>query len=194
MEKTTFTPEESLLLISQTIEQAKKRFKEGGHIFIYWGTLTLFVFGSQLVLSLLELYKYTMWPVYLFPLSIFYMIYFSIKEKKKNLPKSYIGNTLGTMGWIFGMNLFVMGFFCADKLGDAMAPVFILLFAFFITICGLFIRFKPLTIGGILTNAIALGSFFIDRNYHGFSLMLMAVVGLIIPGILLNIARRTENV
>ena len=194
MEKTNFTPEESLLLISKTIEQTKNRFKESGHIFVYWGTLTLIVFGSQLILSLLELYKFTMYPIYLFPLSIFYMIYIWVKEKKKNLPKTYIGNILGNLGWIFGMNLMIMGFLCSDKLGDAMAPVFIICFAFFIIVCGLSIKFKPLTIGGILTNLIGLGSFFIERDYHGFSMMLMAVVGLIIPGILLNIARRKDHV
>lgn len=194
MENSTLTPEQSLLLISKTIEQTKSRFKESGHIFVYWGTLTVIVFGSQLILSLLELYKFTMWPVYLFPLSIFYMIYFWIEEKKKNKPKTHIGTILGTLGWIFGINLMIMGFFCSDKLGDAMAPVFIIFFALFIIVCGLSIRFKPLIIGGILSNLIGLGSFFIDRDYHGFSLMLMAVVGLIIPGILLNIAKRKENV
>ena len=194
MENSTFTPEQSLLLISKTIEQAKNRFKESGHIFIYWGTLTVIVFGSQLILSLLELYKYTMWPVYLFPLSIFYMIYIWVQEKKKNLPKSHIGHVLGNLGWVFGMNLCIMGFFCHDKLGVAMAPVFIILFALFILMCGLLIRFKPLTIGGLFVNLIGLGSFFLSVNYHGFSMMLMAVVGLVIPGILLNIARSKENV
>jgi hypothetical protein len=194
MEKTILTPEESLLLISKTIEQTKNRFKESGHIFIYWGTLTVIVFGTQLILSLLELYKFTMWPVYLFPLSIFYMIYFMIKERKKNLPKTIIGNMLGTIGWIFGINLLIMGFLCSDKLGEAMAPVFIIFFALFIIVCGLAIKFKPLIIGGILSNLLGLGSFFIDRDYHGFSLMLMAVVGLIIPGILLNVARRKNHV
>lgn len=194
MENSTLTPEESLLLISKTIEQTKNRFKENGHIFIYWGTLTLIVLGSQLILSLLELYQYTRWPVYLFPLSIFYMIYIVVKEKRKNVPKTYIGNVLGNMGWIFGMNLFIMGFFCWDKLGFAIAPVFIIFFALMIFICGLLIRFKPLIIGGILTNLIGLGTFFIARDYHGFSIMLMAIIGLIIPGILLNIARRENHV
>ncbi len=154
MENSTLTPEESLLLISKTIEATKNRFKESGHIFIYWGTLTLFVFGSQLILSKLELYKYTMYPVFLFPLSIFYMIYIWIKEKKKNLPKTYIGNMLGNLGWLIGMNLMIMGFFCADKLGDAIAPVFIIFFALFIVVCGLAIKFKPLTIAGIISEFI----------------------------------------
>ena len=194
MENSTLTPEESLLLISRTIESTKARFKENGHIFIYWGTLTVIVFGSQFILSLLELNKFMMYPVYLFPLSIFYMIYIWIKEKKKKLPKTYIGNMLASLGWVMGLNLMIMGFFFADKLGDALAPVFIILFALFTVVCGLSIKFKPLTIGGILVNLIGLGSFFISRDYQGFSMMLMAIIGLIIPGILLNIARSKNHV
>jgi hypothetical protein len=194
MGKTTLTPEESLLLITKTIEETKERFKENGRIFILWGTLMLIVFGSQLILSLLELYKYTMYPVFLFPLGAIYMFYIWIKEKKKNLPKTIIGNILGNLGWVVGMNLMIMGFLFSGKLGEAIAPVFLILFALFIIVCGLTIKFKPLTIGGVLLNLIGLGSFFLDRDYHLFSMMLGALVGLIIPGLLLNIARRKENV
>ena len=194
MENSTLTPEQSLLLITKTIEETKERFKENGHVLVFWGILMLIVIGSQLILSLLELYKFTMYPVYLYPLGGVYMIYIWIKEKKKNMPKTIIGNILGNIGWIIGMNLMIMGFLFSDQLGDAMGPVFIILLSLMVFVSGLSIKFRPLTIGGALVNLIGLGSFFIDRNYHGFSLMLGAVVGLIIPGILLNYARRKENV
>lgn len=189
------TPEESLLLIAKTIEETKERFKENGHILVFWGTLILIVIGSQFILSLLELYKFTMYPVYLYPLvGGVYMIYIWIKEKKKNMPKTIIGNILGNIGWIIGMNLLIMGFFFSGQLGKAMAPVFLILMALMIIVSGLTIKFKPLTIGGALVNLIGLSTFFFERDYHGFSMMLGAVVGLIIPGILLNKARRKENV
>ena len=195
MDKTNFTPEQSLLLISKTIEDTKERFKENGHVLVFWGVLILIVIGSQFILSLLELYKFTMYPVYLYPLvGGVYMIYIWIKERKKNMPKTIIGNILGNIGWIIGMNLLIMGFFCSGQLGEAMAPVFIILLALMSIVAGLSINFKPLTIGGILVNLIGLGSFFLDRDYHGFSMMLGAVVGLIIPGILLNITRRKAYV
>jgi hypothetical protein len=194
MKSSTLTPEASLLLIAKTIEETKERFKENGHIFIFWGCLTVIVFGSQLILSLLEYYKFTMYPVFLFPLGSFYMIYIWIKEKKKNIPKTVIGNILGNLGWVVGMNLMIMGFLFSNSLGDAMGPVFLVLFALFMIISGLTIRFKPLTIGGLLTNLIGLGSFFIATDYHGISMMLGAVVGLIIPGILLNNAGRKAYV
>lgn len=194
MKNSTLTPEQSLLLITKTIGETKERFKENGHIFVFWGSLILIVFGSQLILSLMELYKFTMLPVYLFPLGGVYMLYIWIKEKKQNKPTTIIGNILGNLGWIFGLNLGIMGFLFSNQLGEAFAPVFLILFALFIIACGLSIKFKPLLIGGLLTNLIGLGSFLVDTNYHGFSMMLAALVGLIIPGILLNIARRKDNV
>ena len=193
MEKTNLTPEQSLLLISKTIDETKERFKENGHIFIFWGTLTFIVFASQLLLSLLELYKITRYPVFLF-VGGTYMLYIWIKEKKQNKPKTIIGSVLGNLGWIFGINCMIMGFFFWHQLGNSLAPVFLILFALFISACGLTIKFRALTIGGLLLNLIGLGSFLLDSNYHGFSMMIGAVVGLIIPGILLNIARRKDHV
>jgi uncharacterized membrane protein YesL len=195
MKQTTLTPEESLLLISKTIEETKNRFKDNGHIFIFWGCLMLIVIGSQYLLSLLELYRYMMIPVYLYPLGAIYTAFYFWKEyKRKNAPKTLIGVILGSLGWAVGMNLMTMGFLFYDELGDAMAPVFIILLALMIIVAGSSIRFRPLIIGGVIMNLIGLCSFFLDRDYHGFSMMLGAVVAFLIPGILLNNARRKENV
>lgn len=195
MKSSVLTPEESLLLITKTIEETKERFKENGHIFIFWGTLMLIVIMSQFMLSLLGFYKFTMYPIFLYPIGAIYTAIYAWKGyKKNNTPKTIIGNILGNLGWVVGMNLMIMGFLFSDKLGEAIAPVFIILLALFIIVSGLSIRFKPFTIGGVLMNLIGLGSFFLDVDYHGFSMMLGSVVGLIIPGILLNNARRKENV
>jgi len=195
MENPILTPEQSLLLISKTIEETKERFKENGHVFVFWGSLMLIVIGSQFILSILELYKFTMIPVYLYPIGgILTAIYVRKEYKKNNAPKTIIGVILGSLGWVVGMNLMTMGFLFSAQLGDAMAPVFIILLALMIIVSGSTINFKPLIIGGVLMNLIGLGSFYIDRDYHGFSMMLGAVVAFIIPGILLNYARRKENV
>ena len=195
MEKTNLTPEESLLLISKTIDETKERFKEYGSVFVFWGTLVIIVFGLQLVLSLLELYKYTMWPVYLFPAgAVITGIWAWRDHRKQNKPKTIIGSILQNIGWIIGMNVAIMGFLFSDQLGEAIGPVFIILLALMIIVSGLSIKFRPLTIGGALMNLIGLGSFVLEPDFHGFSLMLGALVGMIIPGILLNISRKKENV
>ena len=197
MKKATLTPEESLLLITKTIEETKERFKENGHLIILWGSLTFIVFLSQYILSLLGLYKLfdIAWTCILFPLGAIYtFIYFRKTVKKKNLPKTLLTRVITTMGWAMGLNMLILGFLLGQQLGDAHAPIFLILLALSMIVIGASIEFKPLFIGGILLNLIGLGSFFFSRDYHGFSMMLGAVVGLIIPGILLNRANRKRNV
>lgn len=189
------TPEESLLLITKTIEETKQRFQENGHIIILWGVLTFVVFGSQYLFSVLGWYKHfdIIWTVILFPLGAIYTFLY-VRKEVKNLPNTLLTRVLSTMGWTMGANLMVLGLVFSKQLGDAHAPVFLILLAFSMIVTGSSIKFKPLFIGGILLNLIGLGSFFISRDYHGFSMMLGALVGLIIPGILLNKANRKANV
>jgi hypothetical protein len=197
MDKTTLTPEESLLLITKTIEETKQRFQENGHIIVLWGCLTFIVFFSQYVFSLTGLYKKfdIIWTVILFPLgAIYQFIYVRKTMNKKNLPKTLLTRVITTMGWAMGLNLLLLGFLFGHQLGDAHAPIFLILLALSMIVIGASIEFKPLFIGGILLNLIGLGSFFFSRDYHCFSMMIGAVVGLIIPGILLNRANRKRNV
>lgn len=197
MDKNNFTPEESLLLISRTIEETKQKFQENGHIIVLWGSITFSVFFLQYFFELVGLYKKfdIVWTCILFPLGAIYtFIYVRGKEKKNNIPKNVLARILGTMGWVLGFNLMILGFVFGDHLGNALAPIFLIFFAFFIIMVGVSIKFKPLIIGGILLNLIGFGTFLVGREYHGFSMMLGSVVGLIIPGILLNKAKKTENV
>ena len=197
MDKTTLTPEESLLLITKTIEETKQRFEENGHIIILWGSLTFIVFLSQYILVFLGLYKIfdIMWTCILFPLGgIYTFIYVRRKVEKKNTPMTIIGRTISTMGWVFGVNLMILGFVFGHQLDKAAAPIFLILFALFIIMTGISLKFKPLTIGGILMNLIGFGTFLINTDYYGLSMMIGSVVGLIIPGILLNRANKKEHV
>ena len=197
MEEKNFTPEESLLLITKTIEETKQRFKENGHIIILWGALTFIVFLSQYVLVFLGLYKIfdIMWTCILFPLGgIYTFIYVRRKVKKNNMPKTVFARIIGTNGWVVGINLMILGFIFSNQLGKAIAPVFLILLAVFIIMTGVTIKFKPLTIGGILLNLIGFATFWVNSDYHGLSMMLGSMVGLIIPGILLNKANKKEHV
>jgi len=197
MDKTILTPEESLLLISKTIKETKQRFKDNGHIIILWGVLMFTVFFSQYIFSITGLYKKfdIIWTVILFPLGAIYtFIYIRKTVKKKNLPKTLLSRVIETMGWTMGLNLMILGFLFGKQLGDAMAPIFLIFLALSMIVMGASIEFKPLFIGGLLMNLIGFCTFYLARDYHGFSMMLGAIVGLIIPGILLNKARRKENV
>lgn len=199
MDKTILTPEESLLLITKTIDETKQRFKENGHLMIFWGLLMFIVPLSQYILYEFDLNKlgdYTIhnWPVFLYPIGGIYTFVFAWKEhQKNNIPKTIIGNILGAFGWIVGMNLMILGFLFHDILGDARIPIFIVITSLFVFTCGISIKFKPLLIGGIVLNLIGLATFYFDGQYHTL-IMSIASWTLIISGILLNKDKRRKHV
>jgi len=134
------------------------------------------------------------WTTILFPLGVIYtFIYVKKKAKKDNLPKTIIGRIIGTMGGLVGANLMILGLVFSQQLGTAIAPIFLIILALHIIVTGASIKFKPLLIGGVLLNLIGFGTFYLNTDYHGLSMMLGSVIGLIIPGILLNKSRK-ENV
>ena len=187
MNKKIFTPEESLLLIAQTIEETKQRFKNNGHIIIFWGFLTFMVTLSQFILLQLELYRINLYPCYLYPLGgIYTALYLWRKNQGNPQPQTPIGRILMATGGALGLNLLLLGFIFSDKLGEAMASVFLILLAFFLIVCGVSIKFKPLIVGGILLNLIGFAAFYFDSTYHPLIMSIGSVTGLIIPGILLN--------
>ena len=195
MDKTILTPEESLLIITKTIEETKERFKENGHVIIFWGSLMFIVTLSQYILIRLELYKIHWYPNFLYPLGAIYTFIYAWKEHKKdNLPRTIIGNILGALAWLLGANFMILGFFFSQKLGEAIAPIFLIFLAILVFSSGISIKFKPLIIGGILLNLIGFALFYLDFEYHPLIMSIASVIALIIPGILLNIDQRREHV
>lgn len=195
MDEKIITPEESLLIISKTIEETKKRFYNSGHIILFWGLLTFVVTLSQFILIKLEYYEINWYPNFLYPLGAIYtFIYGWSQTRKKNLPKTIIGTILASLGWIVGMNLMIMGFFFSHKLGEAIAPVFLVILAIMVFICGISVRYKPMIWGGILLNMMGLACFLIGWEYHPLIMSLGALVALVIPGLLLVMNKRKENV
>jgi len=182
------TPEDSVLLIAKTIQETKSRFVQSGHIYILWGVLMFAVTLCQYILIRSGLSNFTGWPCLLYPLGgIYTWIYY--RKKYRNLPRTIIGNILGALGGVLGLNLMILGFFFWDQLGDTMAPVFLILLAIFNVITGVAIKHYPLIIGGILMNMIGIGLFFVNWESHSLFMSIAAVIAFVIPGILLNRAQ-----
>ncbi len=170
MDKTNLTPEESLSLITKTIEEVnrktiedtKKGFKEGSVIFLMWGFLMFIVTICQFIIIRLELNIATGIPALLYPLGgIYTFIYSRKKSKNTDLPKNnLITNLLLALGMILGANFMIMGIFFGPQLGVAFIPIILILFAFFIIMTVISIQFKPILIGGIAINLLAFVPFF----------------------------------
>lgn len=196
MDKKKLTPEESLSLITKTIEEVnrktieetKKGFKEGSVIYLMWGFLVFFVSLCQFFIIRFELNIATGIPALLYPLGGLYtFIYFRKKTKNIDFPKNnLLGNLLFALGTLLGANFMIMALFFGPQLGVAFIPVVLILYAFWIIMMGVSIKFKPIFIGGIVINILAFIPFLIDWQYHFLIITAASVVGIIIPGILLR--------
>lgn len=195
MDKATLTPEESLYLISKTIETTKKRFKESGHIYIFWGTLIFVVTVVQYYMLRTGSDIGTGFPALLYPFGgIYTFLYYRRKSNKEKIPRTILGNVLQTLGILLGLNFMVLGFAFWSDLGSNLVPIFLIFLAFWTIITGISIRFNPLLISGIAVNIIGFAAFFIGWQYHFLLLAAAAVIAFIIPGILLNLKSKSDHV
>ena len=195
MDKTTLTPEESLLLITKTIQDTKTKFTEKGHQFIFWGVLTIIASLTHFVLAQFELYNFIGYAYLLMPLGAIYAFASERKNKKKNnIPKTIIESILMVQAIILTANFMILGFLFREQLGENIVTVFLIFLALLTILTGVSIKFKPIIIGGISLNLLAFAPYFIDWHYHPLIFTAAAVTGLIIPGILLNKNNRKENV
>ena len=194
MEKTTFTPEESLLLISKTIQDTKKNFEENGFSFIFWGSLTLVASLSQFILAQLKYYELVGYPNILYPLGAIVALLFWKKIQKKNLPKTIIGRIIGAAAWFMAANLMILGPLFSKYLGEAIIPVFLIFLAQLVFISGIAIKYKPLIFGGVMLDLLAFSAFYAEWQYRFLIMAAGAVIALIIPGILLYKNQKSRNV
>ncbi len=187
MDKELLTPEESLALITRTIQQSKNRFAENGHILIMWGVLIFAASFSQFILLRMEYYTINYYPYFSMPLGGVYTFwYYARKRKRNDIPVTIIGRILQTLGTVLGLNFMVLGFIYWQELGTALFPIFFIFLALLVIIMGTSIKFTPFIISGILLNLAGFALFFIDTIYHPAIMSAAAVITMVIPGIILN--------
>lgn len=191
METRAFTPEESLELISRTIRDTKHRFQENGFIYLFWGILILLVSAAQYLLYTTGHAGISYYPYFLMPLGgVFTFVYYYVKERQSKTALNAIGKLLSILGITLGINFITLGFLFHEQLGEALIPVFIIMLALWNLISGAAIRFNPLIVCGILLNLLGFAAFMIKWPYQPLAMTLAAIIGLLLPGIILYISRR----
>jgi hypothetical protein len=194
MDNESLTPEESIALITRTIQQTKYRFVENGHILIMWGVLICAASLAQFILLRLEHYTINYFPYFIMPLGgVYTYLYYGRKQKKNNLPVTIIGRILRVLGTVLGINFLVLGFIYWKELGAALFPIFFIFLALLVIIMGAAIKFKPFLIGGIILNLTGFALFFVELEYHPVIMSAAAVITIVIPGLILNRTKSNQQ-
>jgi hypothetical protein len=195
MENKELTPAESLTLIANIINQAKSRFNNNGFSFIFLGICISLASLCQFILILIGKGSISYYPYFLLPIAGV-ITYFYYRNKLKDLPTSVnpLSMIFRWLGIIIGVNTTVLGFVFWQRMGSSLFPMMLVLTGLWCMITGIGIRFKALLYSGILINLTGYLAFFLPPVYHPLALSIVIFSGVVIPGILLNVSKKQDNV
>jgi len=194
MENKEFSPADSLALIANVILEAKSRFKDNGFSFIFLGLCSFIASFGQFILLKLEYYQINYYPYFIMPIAGAVTYFYYKKKRTVAKSKNILGTLLSVLGAILGFNLMIAGFFFWAKFGIALIPFMLILFSIWSVLTGVLIKNNIFLISGIVINIIAYCSFYIGREYHPLILSIVSLIGIVIPGIILNFSSKESNV
>lgn len=193
MQDRNITPEESLSIIQQMINNTRERYTNDGFSFLLWGLIV--IIGNVVTYFSISYKQYSiitpMWLV-LMVIGVVATIVIIIRRDKKNRYRSQI-DFIGQMLWLsFLISWFLIAFGITKFNVDPM-PYFCILLGLATFVSGALMQFTPLYFGGVLFWIASLAApYFTGAN----SSLLMAAAmfaGYIIPGILLRIKVKKER-
>lgn len=187
MEQDNFSPEQSLQLIRTMIDKTRGDMSDNSFYFLVWGWLTFVACIGQFILKHIIKFDqhYQVW--WLMMVGMVLSIWYSVKEKKRQKAKTYIGESMKWL-WIgMGICFFVLSMIFS-KLGweFSVFPFFIMLYGLGTFVSGSILQFKPLIVGGILAWAIAIGAAFVEYDYQLLLTAAAILFSYIIPAYLLR--------
>ena len=101
--------------------------------------------------------------------------------------RSYVSDSIKWL-WIgMGIAYFVLGLIISSNgWGSVVFPFFIMLYGLGTFVSGSIIRFKPLTIGGLMASGIAIVSAYLTYDYQMLAAAVAILVSYIIPAYMLR--------
>lgn len=201
--KTTKTNDElldeaqSLRVIKEMIQVSRDNLKNDGILFIVWGWTLLYssitefikrdillLHSTQKIISILG--------VILGVLAIVFSIYYIVKQRRKI--QTYIGISLRYVWFSLVVSLMLVNVILANVLHtvnfELQHPVFMVLFAFAITVTGGILRYRMIIAGGILFAVLALAASWLELKHQLLLEAFAWLVAFIIPGHILYSKRK----
>ena len=195
MEERELSEQESMLLIRQMIQTAKKEQKDDGKGWIIWGWLLFLAsFFSYLNLQANWVDGFFFWNLFGI-CTIILLLYETIRYffgKKRERVRTYTKDLFEKLNIGFFISLMLI----IVSINIGVDPIYgfallLGLYGFWILIYGAVLNFKPTIIGAYITWAFAFASLFVTKFEHTMLLHAAAVLfGYIIPG---HIAFREFN-
>lgn len=188
---------ENLEVIRRMIEETKKGVAGSGHMYIFWGVITLLAVLVTYALAFFELYQYIFinWLV-LMCLGFAYSIYKGITKKRKAKVTTFSDRAMGYTWFGCGITLMILGFIAplAGVYSGFKIPAVIAVVigsACFIT--GRLYEWKLLTWSSLLWwgGGVAMMALKTDSSLLIFPFLI--ILGWLIPGLILRVNYKKQS-
>ena len=197
MDTKSLTPEESFDIINKAISNFKINYKESAKIFLLWGWMLsvasfsnfiiLKVLGSREAFELMGPYSLTNWGV--FALVGFIIQYFMRRnERKEKKVYSHLDNYFNKLWQVTAASFFIATVVCI-VLNISPPAIMLLISGIATTTSGLFIKFKPVIIGGMAFFIFSIAAAFVTNEYIALITCAAIICGYVIPGYFLKSAK-----
>ena len=186
MDQENFSPQESLKLIQSMITKTRQDMGDNSKHFLLWGWITFIACTAQFILIKSGFEKHYLVWLLIIP-GIIISTYFGIKDRKRQIVKSYLGESMKYLWMGMGISFFVLSMILG-RLGwqNNVFPFFMLLYGLGTFISGKFLQFKPLVYGGLAAWSLAIISVYFSYEYQTLFTAGAILVSYIIPAYLLR--------
>ena len=180
------TPAESLEVISKAINQTKENIKGQSFYYMLWGWLiSIASFSHYLLLTFSGIKQpYLPWLV-LIPIGFIVSITYSVKKEKSKQYDTYLDVYLKNLWIVLGIS-FIGIIFISFSLKVNPTAYIILLTGIGTLVSGLAMKFKPLSIGGIMFFIFSITTLFVNDSETLLINGIAIIIGYLIPAYLLK--------
>lgn len=180
------TKEESLVLITEMISQAKQNLAKGGSFyFLLWGWVVAIANMGHYLIEKFQWYEhpYIVWTLTL-PAVVVSIIH-SAKQSKHSKVVSHYDRVYSQIWLGIFISIIILLIFMG-KLHFNQNAIILLFSALGTYLSGFLLRFKPLIFGGIALGVSAVIAFNVTVNDQYLVASIGLIIGYIIPGYLLK--------
>jgi predicted neutral ceramidase superfamily lipid hydrolase len=183
MEKETkLTPQESLKLITEVINQTKENIKSHSFIFLLWGWTLATASILRFLIQTKTDFKYYFLP---FPILVAIALIVTINYNRNKTSETHLNFFLKKLWMALAFGFIATVFVSVYQKIEPFTYTLILA-AIGTTVSGMVMKFKPLMFGGVCFLIASICCVFITDEFkvliHGFAI----IVGYLIPGYILK--------
>ena len=183
-ENQSLSTEQSLQLITMMIRQAKGNVKRSAIYLILWGVTVVAANLGMFTLMMLDYPRpYRVWLITI-PAWIA-TIFISLKHRKESTVRSHLDRINALLWYSYGVVIFAIVMF-GFKINYQLNPIILLVSAVPAFVSGIIIKFRPLTVGGILFWVFGVICFLSQGPWQYLIGALAVTSGHLVPGLLLR--------